>query len=496
MSDKGVYSERTDVLRHTGFASNYIEREICKAPSPFLEDTFFAKWCRRFLLILLSFVETLLGQKLYIESPSRELSAFDRSNRSLLQKLLKEGWVTNWDCKQKNDFKQGLFFCQLHVAKNFLERTGSHMRTNLAGYGASTNLNQALKIAIAETIERIAASDGTGADIVESKVSHLKENGRAYFIKSFYTPQVDSHAVFNWTKADDILTGKNTWLPSSTIFLFPPPTVNRETQLCDVNTNGVAAHVTKEKALTGALYELFERDGLLMYWLNRLAPNQIDLTTLVNQDVLSALEKMKKHNCNFHLLDCKTEYGIPVVVSVLIDNINGGVYVNAASGLNVDSCINKVIVDSLRLDSSYKPKRPTFDASNITNMKDRRRFWQGGFMRDRIDWFLEGKKVSYQDYKSQFGLAHISEINPLSYIKSKLKENKSDAFYYSFKSKLAKDAGLFVVRAIVPDLMPIYFNESKKHLNVPRLYSFARKMSFNDRDISREELNPIPHPFI
>jgi ribosomal protein S12 methylthiotransferase accessory factor len=60
-------------------------------------------------------------------------------------------------------------------------------------------------------------------------------------------------------------------------------------------------------------------------------------------------------------------------------------------------------------------------------------------------------------------------------------------------TKEARQAGLYVVRVLVPDLQPLSFNASAQYLGHSRLYSAPPLLGFQAK--AENELNRWPQPF-
>jgi len=84
----------------------------------------------------------------------------------------------------------------------------------------------------------------------------------------------------------------------------------------------------------------------------------------------------------------------------------------------------------------------------------------------------------------------------LSKIRNILKEKRYNCFLADVTSHEACQAGLFVVKAVIPQLVPAYFNEKEKYLGVKRLYALPVILGYREQPLSENELNLIPHPFL
>lgn len=496
------YPPQIDRLTNVISLEEYLDREAFGTDSPFKTEPFYTGLYRKLLKISTKCLESIIGRTILIENESRELILFNKSTRNLLHKLLSEGKLLEWNCGVNNFEYQTHYACDVYSDKVINDKDETIFSRGMStGHGSAESLNEALVIALAENLERYAAMNWSDSYFTEYSIDHLEKSDMSFFYHSYldyklYDYQINKGKKTKWCVAKNLHTLEEVMLPAGMVYYTYPMHHKDEPLFLEVSSNGVAAYSDTEGALLGGLYESFERDGFLMYWLNNIAPKKIKTDTITNSDTAETISQLEKRNLDLHLLDCRTEYGIPTVVSVLMDNLSGGIYIHAASGLNVDKVIDKIIADNQRFNPNYYSTKPSIEVDEIADLYQRMMFWHGGHMSGHIEWFLKGDEISYEKYKNQFVPFNHSRTEEINFIKKKLKDLKSDAYYYEFPDPLAKDAGLKVVRAYVPDLMPVYFNEKKKHLNVPRLYKFAKVMGLRDKETTVDELNKIPHPFI
>ena len=67
-----------------------------------------------------------------------------------------------------------------------------------------------------------------------------------------------------------------------------------------------------------------------------------------------------------------------------------------------------------------------------------------------------------------------------------------DAIALDLTTAELREAGLWAVRVVVPELMPISFVHRARFLGTPRLYRYAESKG---RPLTEEEINPNPLPF-
>lgn len=489
------YPAQEDTLRNVIPLQKYIETELFQPTSPFYPDKALQRLLRRGLVIFSRIVKRLVGREIWIENTDRELRVFSKPARNLLSRLLSQDRVTNWE----NGIVQSYFLCRLMAGSlNTIDDNSKHIAeaNALSGFGTNANMNTALIIALAELIERVSASEWRESDLIQYSITSLKQKNIVYNAPTYIRDltQVDEDKIIGWAYGKDLHTQAKVLLPASMLYIFYER-LRDEGLFVDVTSNGVGAQTTKERALLGALYELFERDSLLMYWLLMLSPQKIDLTTFDDSEIKEGISNFVKNGCTLHLLDCRTEFNIPSLVLVIIDDATGSVDVQAAAGFNIESNVKKMLRDGSHSIKAPIVQKSTREYSKIKTMHERSVLWGSGQMRNEINFFIAGKIISLSQYKNQF-LFPVGEADEIAFIKKTLEKHKSKAYQYEFKHPLANENGLHVVRAIVPNLIPMYFDESKKHDNVERLFTFSKKMGFSDHMVTKNDLNKIPHPFI
>lgn len=495
MSLQHYLPETPDSLKRVITLEQYIKTEYGHSSSPFLKPRFPSVFLRFLCLKLVTFLQLLLGRKLLVENTDLELLNYSAPNRRLLTKLLKEGTVTKWECGVRSVDKPATSYCSLTI-NNVYNRHGMPLLLGkIDGQGASENLDDALTIALAETLERISISEYAPEDLLLQNINELKKTKTPLIGHSCIYPEVDQHFNINWVKGRSLIDNRFVLIPASMVYLSYWRQNSWEPIFSPTTSNGCAAYTDIDTATLKAVYELLERDGFLMYWFNRLPPTKITLDETVPESVRETLASLKSADIDFHLFDCRTEYKVPIMVGVLIDNKTDGVDICAAAGFDIDSLLNKLSEDALRWGVGFvKVKPDETEGTHLVSIDDRAKLWRGGLMRKEIDFFLDGETTSYSEYKKEF--EKTKPANPLKKITETFKARREQLYAIDLTNKLARETGLRVVRALSPSLIPMYFEESKRPLNIDRIYTFAKEMGYSDKLMKKEDLNPVPHPFI
>ena len=499
MGVRRFYPPQSGKLLHTISFRNYVATEVFQPSTPFKSRSRFSLLLQSCIVGLVNFIENFLPSQILLETSQRELGFLKKSTRVFLENLVSKKVVSSWEFGSNHEGTPRYYACQLILGPVF-DGDGRQICAAgwLKGSGSSADPDLAVVIALAEAVERVALSRWNEGKIQTYSITDLKKCKKDHLARSYFAnlSSEDEEKKIGWVSATEANSNKNVLLPADVVFMFYAQFHQDEISFAEPTSNGVGAHSTRDKAFFSAVTELVERDGFLMYWLNSFAPQKIDLKSLsINKQVSDIIENLEAQNFSLHFLDCKTEYNIPVLVLVTIDNETGSVVVNAAAGMDTDALVVKVLEDTLRWDPNYRPEAPSVELTEINGIHQRESLWYSGKMRKEIDFFLQGKANEYSNYKQQFPVLD-SYVDHNQYIKNEFAKLNSKLYVYYYNDLLAKEAGLEVCRVVAPDLIPMFFVENKKHLNVARLYTFGKNMGLCDYEKAPDSLNTVPHPFI
>jgi thiazole/oxazole-forming peptide maturase SagD family component len=274
-------------------------------------------------------------------------------------------------------------------------------------------------------------------------------------------------------------------------------------KLVNVSSNGTAGHFDKTLAGIKAWNELIERDAFLVYWLNTISANHIDVSQ--DKEIASLMESVDKNMFTFHLLDITSDIGIPTCLCVIIycdrgakkmfmgsaANFEGRLAVLSAvkEACNVSSWLMKQ--EPLELPVGYIP----FSDPKI-GLNTRARFYLDNKGIKRAEFLWSSKEIISLE---NFGRETKDIATPkeqLTYLKRLFKKRAEknsayDVYLYSYKNSLISTFGFKVVRVMCEALYPFYLSENFADPHHPRLKEFAKSKGLESIAI----LNIFPHPF-
>lgn len=500
-----VYTEQTDSLLHVISADRHVGGLVGKSASPFRELSslrkFYIAAARRAVYI----AERIIGTKLYVTNDFRELAALDPRARALLTKLLRNGTIDRWQCSQMNPDAPPVHSCRLDLAKISLPNGKEIAMGGATGHGTGESLQAAMIASLGELLERHSQSTWDRADMVRGSYATLRQRGAIHpSVFQFYSDEQLQHASFHrgradeetmmdWMPAYDLLVGSRVLVPSTLVYMFYAFSYPEEPEFWVSTSNGVAAGSSLHMAAYRALCEAIERDAFMIHWLNMIAPPKIKLDSVPHPEICKLREQIKDYNVEFHLLDLTTDISVPTLSALAIDHDHGTLRVSAVTDFDVNHALSKIARETRAfLHSSRTAKRDaSLRGEDIKSIDDRWRYWaqQGRF--EHALFLTQGPE---KDFDKIPKTKHIAFTEALERVVSRLRDKGYHIYIAECTAPLAKDAGLRVVKAIVPELMPIYFNESKQYLGVKRLFTVPAELGYPQS--SNDEFNPVPHPFL
>ncbi len=168
-------------------------------------------------------------------------------------------------------------------------RSQSPWPNRASDYGAATARGELAEVrALAEGIERFAMHHAPADEMnlsavqlgsramSESKIRSLLFRDQTYQSEGFRLPRYELDSRRDWSWAEHIVTGERLLIPTSLVGRTRPG----DCRLVDATSNGYAAHRSRPSAIINAIFELVERDALLMTWYLNRTPPRFDVSSI------------------------------------------------------------------------------------------------------------------------------------------------------------------------------------------------------------------------
>jgi ribosomal protein S12 methylthiotransferase accessory factor len=200
--------------------------------------------------------------------------------------------------------------------------------------------------ALMEALEIFHAED-CAPELVRSSLRSMRADGRTTIPPKLlprYRPDryFSSEFMIDWIRADELVTGREVWLPASAVVFFSFPMV------CESDSNGLASGNEITEATLHALYEVIERDAISRICVSgriRLDGEHckcVDLATVKDGPVRELIERLARADIKLVLLRVASCIPVDTFWAVLLDqkpfgncstvNIGYGTHVSAEVG--------------------------------------------------------------------------------------------------------------------------------------------------------------------
>lgn len=378
------------------------------------------------------------------------------------------------------------------------------------GSGAALTEEEALICAIGEGIERYAGFNYKPEDEEVCSFSELggeaiHPSHYALFSESQYRQagfpfaRFTEDTVIRWTTGYSPLKKREIKTPAC-LTLMSYRFVSGEKLIGFSSSNGLACHATREQAILKSLYEVIERDAFFIMWLNRLSMPRlrIDETGWL-RDIFE--EKLRRPGAEYHFIDLTTDIGVPVVCCLARMKYRDRMLVGVGAAANLSPCqaLLKAAIEACHTmvwaDNLMSRDEWVFDPgfSNIQDFPDHVRLYCEPRMQPELDFMTGSETVSrVGDLPDQSTGSAPQEIEICL---RALERQGLDAVLIDMTPTDVAEAGLFVMKVVVPEAVSINSDHRYRMLGGDRLYETPRRLGYTSARVKEEELNPIPHPF-
>jgi len=353
------------------------------------------------------------------------------------------------------------------------------------GLGINNNARYAFHACMGETLERYCM---TYSNIKQLVFKSYKEIPNKFKVKNFALYSTDQYQKnkrfanpteekIYWDKINSFFNPKRKiFWPASLIYLpFEHGKLSAET-----TSTGVSAHTNKSKAIMGGLLEVIERDALMLNFLLRLNPPEIQLESIkgANGDLIT---KLKNDGYKIKIYKLISDIDIPIYAGLIWtekkDVFHYGI--GACAALDSKKAIGKTLQeclftylyskDLLHLKQSTKGK--------IVALYEHFLYYQG----DRFPKLLFKSKV--EKYKNK----KVKKQTLCNILKSQ----KLEVYYKELTTPDIKSTSIRVFRVIIPGLLDINKSHLLPRLGALRLWTVPQKLGI----VRKNKISPLPHPF-
>ncbi|MGW4959878.1 YcaO-like family protein [Nonomuraea sp. NPDC004186] len=376
-------------------------------------------------------------------------------------------------------------------------RRGHPTTGSIDGVGVSSDEKEARWLAVAEALERYSSSvysedqfiRATAAELGKEaldldQVPRISDAEAADPACTLVRP--DKYAPMRWVLGLSLMTAKPTWIPVPYVYLYLRPATRAERLTAPIST-GCAAHTDVHTALAKALCEVIERDAIALTWLQRLPLPRLEVDDVPEQ--FPGSEQVVTH-----LFDATTDLGVPTVYAVEVapSHPTTRTLVTCATELDPRVAVAKVLRDAIACRFALRHRKPErTDPRTFHDVFDGALYMAAPERARTFDFLLNSP---HRRSLSELAVPEVAHGRPaLRWLLQRLRAVGMEAYAVDLTCEEAREVGMWVVRVIVPALMPLSFLGTAQFRGTPRLYEAPTAMGYTAH--SEPDLNPWPQPF-
>ena len=367
-------------------------------------------------------------------------------------------------------------------------------------HGAAATVPEAVTVALAEALERYcgifvpppavsAAYDDVAGDAMWPPSLPLYSQ-RQYASPGFPFRPFDAREELPWAWGYNLTQGRPQLVPQAATRYGA-----LSTRLVHETSSGVAAHSSPAAAVLGATLEVVERDALMIAWLNRLSPPLLDLTTVRDAFVRSAVAEVGLSGYGLHVADMTTDLGIPVILAVALreDGAAPALMLGAGCALDRLGATRKALRELLggirgRLGVPWSLPEP-MEAHEVRELADHGRAYHhpAALPRACFLWASPERAAPLAEPTERHTVGE-----QLATCVTLLGRAGVDLLAVDLTTPDVAPY-LRVFRAVTPGLQPIGFGPHGTRLGGRRLYTAPVAMGYTTVETTEQSLNPDPH---
>lgn len=302
----------------------------------------------------------------------------------------------------------------------------------------------------------------------------------------------DKSVPMRWTRGYSLTRRRECFVPAVMAHLYFQP--SKQERFWQQISTGCAAHVRLAPALISAICEVIERDAIATTWLAKLPLPRIGFPRPLPASLGANHRLLEESLVEQRFFDATTDVGIPTVyaVQLLPDHPSVAQYVSCATGFSAAEACAKTIREAAPARAVLvHVKDVPQDVGEFRTLYDGAHLLGKPQFRDAFGFLLDTPNARPLDEMEIDAPA--DEAGRLRYLLDRLHAMGMDVVAVDLTTDELRELGIWVVRVVIPGLMPMSSVQRGRFLGHPRLYQYARHAGL--AGFSEADVNPVPQPF-
>lgn len=370
------------------------------------------------------------------------------------------------------------------------------------GYGRSSSFHNSTNIALLEAIERYSSLyyPYQTKDIY-AKFSDLENaiHPEKFILpssdKNPFMPYQDNLEIY-WTEAESLRKKKTVLVPEQLAVYGDSFFRDKKKQHRFIydSSNGVSLGGTYEEAVLYGLLELIERDNFLTTWYGRIPINEVRLESLgLSEDTLKTVRRAQGDGFDVKVYDISMELGVPSFWALVRSLKGHKMYSYTAAGSNpiphkaAESALLEALV-GIKIHDNINAEFGTKVPTEVTEMEDHVNYYSSDQHKVAFD-FLKPSLVT--DLSTE---KYIQASKTKTYLKTLIQQvlrKYEDIYVVNLTSKEMEELELYVVKVIIPGLLPITFGVQNERVSLSRINKERSRRGLEEV----KQVSFYPHPF-
>lgn len=310
----------------------------------------------------------------------------------------------------------------------------------------------------------------------------------------FSPPTVDQ--PMRWATGYSLTQRREVLVPAQFAYL-PYQGAPGEPILVMHTSTGTACGETYEQAVLSGLCEVIERDAFMIHWLCRLSAPMVDITSDLDL-VAEVKQRYERAGIRYYLFDFTTDIAVPSYFCAVVEEGSNdtALAVGAATRTTGTAAARKALMESiqtrvwLRQMAKSEGLRRFSSFSEVNTFEDHVNLWGNQTMLPHADFLLKSDRTN--PLRNECEVAETQ--GRIDWVVNQLAGRGMEAIVVDVTPSDIRSLGLHVVKAIVPEAIPLSADHRFEPLGGARLYEVPALLGYAAPK-TLDDFNPVPHPF-